>query len=89
MLIEKYRTIQVFEPKTTNTAITSSYVDLKNTITAVSHCKFSSSSRSWNRDFTISIKGYKGILENNVPILANEDVSKSNELIRKSEGVIQ
>lgn len=46
MLIEKYRTIQVFEPKTTNTAITSSYVDLKNTITAVSHCKFSSSSRS-------------------------------------------
>jgi hypothetical protein len=34
MLIEKYKIIQAFEPKTTNTAITSVYVNLKNAITA-------------------------------------------------------
>lgn len=33
-IIEKYKVIQAFEPKTTNAAITSDYVTLKNSITA-------------------------------------------------------
>ena len=33
-VIEKFKIIQVFEPKTTNAPITSDYVTLKNAITA-------------------------------------------------------
>lgn len=91
MLIEKYKTIQAFEPKTTNAAITSAYVDLKNTITAVSIVNLVQAVGHETEISLYQAKDIKGtdekILENNVPILANEDVSKSNELIRKSDGV--
>ncbi|MHC6180916.1 hypothetical protein ACYUJ6_13860 [Clostridium sp. JNZ X4-2] len=33
-IIEKYKVIQAFEPKTTNDTITSNYATLKNAITA-------------------------------------------------------
>lgn len=91
MLTEKYKTIQAFEPKTTNATITSAYVDLKNTITAVVIVNLTQAVAHETEISLYQVKDIKGTdekpLENNVPILSNEDVAKSNELVRKPDEV--
>lgn len=91
MLIEKYKVIQAFEPKTTNAAITSSYVDLKNANTAAVIVNLTQAVAHETEISLYQAKDIKGTdekpLDNNVPILGNEDVSKSDRLERKADGV--
>lgn len=90
-LIEKYKLIQAFEPKTTNAAIISNYVTLKNAITvavvinlaqAVAHATQISLYQSQDIEGT----GAKP-LACDVPILVNEDISANDILARQPDGV--
>ncbi|WP_270474428.1 hypothetical protein [Clostridium cochlearium] len=90
-LVEKYKVVQVVEPKTTNTAITGAYVSLKNVIRgavvvnltqAVGHATVISLYQAKDA----SGKDAKP-LTNSVPVWANEDVSLGNSLIRKADGI--
>lgn len=90
-LFENYKVVQAFEPKTTNAAITSDYVTLKNAVTAavivnlaqtVGHATQISLYQSQDVEGT----GAKPLV-NAVPILANEDVSANDTLVRQSDGV--
>lgn len=91
MLIEKYKTIQAFEPKTTNTAIKSAYINLKNIITAVAVINLTQAVAHETEILLYQAKDAKGTneksLENNVHILASEDVAESDELVRKLDAV--
>lgn len=91
MLIEKYKVIQAFEPKTTNAAIKSAYVDLKNTITVAVVVSLAQAVAHETEISLYQAKDIKGTdekpLENKAFILVNEDVSKSSGLVRKADGV--
>lgn len=90
-IIERYKVIQAFEPKTTNTAITSDYVTLKNAITATVIVNLSQTVGHETQISLYQAQDVEGTgskpLENNVPILANEDVSASDRLVRQSDGI--
>lgn len=88
--VEDFKVAQGFEPKTTNTAITSDYISLKNAIIAtvivnltqaVGHATQISIYQSQD----VSGTGAKP-LGNNVPIWANEDTALGDSLIRQSDG---
>ena len=90
-LIEKYKLIQAFEPKTTNAAITSNYITLKNAVTATVVINLA---QTVGRTTQISLYQAQDIegtgakpLANDVPILANEDVGASDTLVRQADGV--
>ncbi|WP_242951289.1 hypothetical protein [Clostridium kluyveri] len=90
-IIEKYKVIQGFELKTTNAAITSDYVTLKNVITATVIVNLA---QTIGHETQISLYQSQDVegtgakpLVNNVPILANEDVSVSDKLVRQQDGV--
>jgi hypothetical protein len=91
MLIEKYKIIQAFEPKTTNTAIKSGYVDLKNSITAVAVINLNQAVAHETEISLYQAQDTKGTgakpLENNIPIWVNEDVSIGDSAIRLEDGV--
>lgn len=90
VLNEDYKVIQAFEPKTTNTAITSDYVTLKNSITAavivnLTQAVGHATQVSLYQSQDVSGTGAK-VLSNNVPIWANEDVSLGDSLVRQPDG---
>ncbi|MDR5586031.1 hypothetical protein [Clostridium aquiflavi] len=90
-LIEKYKLIQAFEPKTTNAAITSNYITLKNSITATVVVNLAQTAGHETQISLYQAQDVGGTgakpLENNVPVLANEDVSASDTLVRQADGV--
>ncbi|UZQ49930.1 hypothetical protein [Clostridium kluyveri] len=90
-IIEKYKVIQAFEPKTTNAAITSDYVTLKNSITATVVVNLAQTAGHETQISLYQAQDVEGTgakpLVNNVPILANEDVSISDKLVRQQDGV--
>jgi len=90
-IIEKYKVVQVFEPKTTNTAITGDYVTLKNSITATVVVNLAQTAGHETQISLYQAQDVEGTgakpLVNNVPILANEDVSISDKPVRQSDGV--
>ena len=90
-IIEKYKVIQAFEPKTTNAAITSDYVTLKNAITAAVVVNLAQTAGHETQISLYQAQDAEGTgakpLVNNVPILANEDVSASDILVRQTDGV--
>jgi hypothetical protein len=90
-IIEKYKLIQAFEPKTTNAAITSNYVTLKNAITATVVVNLAQTVGHTTQVSLYQAQDIEGTaakpLANDVPILANEDVSASDTLVRQADGV--
>lgn len=90
-IIEKYKVVQVFEPKTTNTAITGDYVTLKNSITATVVINLAQTAGHETQISLYQAQDVEGTgakpLVNNVPILANEDVAVSDKLVRQQDGV--
>jgi hypothetical protein len=91
ILTEEYKVIQAFEPKTTNTALTSVYVSLKNAQSAtvivdLTQAAANATSISLYQSQDVSGTGAK-VLALNVPIWANEDVSANDSLIRQTDGV--
>lgn len=90
-LVEKYKVVQAFEPKTANIAITGDYVSLKNVVNAtvivnltqaVGHATVVSLYQAQD----VSGTGAKA-LALDVPVWANEDVSLGDTLLRKTDGV--
>ncbi|WP_373845507.1 hypothetical protein [Clostridium sp.] len=90
-IIEKYKVVQVFELKTTNTAITGDYVTLKNSITATVVVNLAQTAGYETQISLYQAQDVDGTgakpLVNNVPILANEDVAVSDKLVRQQDGV--
>ena len=90
-IIEKYKVVQVFELKTTNTAITDDYVTLKNSITATVVVNLAQTAGYETQISLYQAQDVDGTgakpLVNNVPILANEDVAVSDKLVRQQDGV--
>lgn len=90
-LIEKYKIIQAFEPKATNTAITSSYVDLKNANTAIVIVNLTQAVAYETEISIYQAQDSKGTgakpLENNIPIWSNEDVALGDSAARQEDGV--
>lgn len=90
-IIQKYKIIQAFEPKTTSAAITSCYVTLKNAITATVVVNLAQTAGHTTQISLYQAQDVEGTgtkpLSNDVPILANEDVSASDILVRQSDGV--
>jgi hypothetical protein len=90
-LIEKYKLIQAFEPRTTNAAITSNYVTLKNAVTVTVVVNLAQSAGHATQISLYQAQDIEGTganpLENDVPILADEDVGASDILVRQADGV--
>lgn len=91
VLNEDYKVVQVFEPKTTNTTITSDYITLKNAITAavivnLTQAVGHATQVSLYQSQDVSGTGAKP-LGNNIPIWANEDTALGDSLVRQSDGV--
>ncbi|RMD03239.1 hypothetical protein D9O40_03600 [Clostridium autoethanogenum] len=90
-LIEKYKLIQAFEPKTTNAAITSNYVTLKNAVTATVVVNLAQSAGHATQISLYQAQDIEGTgakpLSNDVPVLANEDAGASDILVRQADGV--
>lgn len=91
ILTEEYKVIQAFEPKTTNTALTSVYVSFKNSQSAavlvdLTQAAANATTVSLYQSQDVSGTGAKA-LTLNVPIWANEDVSVSDALVRQVDGV--
>jgi hypothetical protein len=89
-LYEDYKIVQAFEPKTTNAAIISDYVTLKNTITAtiiinLTQAVGNATQVSLYQSQDVSGTGAKPLLSN-VPIWANEDTTLGDSLTRESDG---
>lgn len=90
ILNENYKVVKAFEPKTTNTAITSDYVTLKNSVCA---CVVANLTQAVAHATQISIyqaqdtsgTGAKP-LNNNIPIWANEDTASGDSLVRQPDG---
>jgi hypothetical protein len=90
-LIEKYKLVQAFEPKTTNAAITSNYVTLKNAITATVVVNLAQTVGHTTQISLYQAQDIEGTgskpLANDVPVLANEDVGVSDTLVRQADGI--
>lgn len=90
-LVEKYKVVQAVEPKTTNTAITGTYVSIKNVINATVVVNLTQAVGHATEISLYQAKDVSGtdakLLTNNVPVWANEDVSLGDSLVRKSDGV--
>ena len=90
-LVEKYKVIQAFEPKTTSAAVTSCYVTLKNAITATVVINLAQTTGHTTQISLYQAQDIEGTgakpLLNDVPILANEDVGASDTLVRQADGV--
>ena len=90
-LYEDYKVVQAFEPKTTNAAISSNYLTLKDAITATVIVNLAqgvgnATQVSLYQAKDVSGTGAKPLL-NNVPIWVNEDTGTSDALVRESDGV--
>lgn len=90
-LPEKYNIVQGAQPQTTNTAVNSKYVSLKNGIVAfiivhLTQAVGHATTISLYQAQDVSGTGAKA-LASNVQIWANEDVAASDTLIRKADGV--
>lgn len=90
-LVEKFKVVQAVEPKTTNTAITGSYVSLKNVINATVVVNLT---QAVGHATAISIYEAKDVtgtdakaITNTVQVWANEDVSSGDALTRKTDGI--
>lgn len=90
-LVEKYKLVQAVEPKTTNAAITGTYISLKSVINATVVVNLTQAA---GHATVISLYEAKDVLgtdakplTNSVPIWANEDVSSGDSLIRQTDGV--
>lgn len=90
-LVEKFKVVQAVEPKTTNTAITGSYVSLKNVINATVVVNLT---QAVGHATAISIYKSKDVsgtdakaITNTVQVWANEDVSSGDTLARKTDGI--
>lgn len=90
-IIEKYKLIQAFEPRTTNAEITSNYVTLKNAITATVVVNLAQTAGHTTQISLYQAQDIEGTgakpLANDVPVLANEDVGASDTLVRQTDGV--
>lgn len=90
-LIEKYKLIQAFEPKTTSAAITSNYITLKNAVTATVVINLAQTVEHTTQISLYQAQDIEGTavkpLVNDVPILVNEDVATSDTLARQADGV--
>ncbi|WP_058953053.1 hypothetical protein [Clostridium tyrobutyricum] len=90
-LIEKYKLVQAFEPKTTNAAITSNYITLKNAITATVVVNLAQTVGHTTQISLYQAQDIEGTgakpLANDVPVLVNEDVSIGDTLVRQADGV--
>ncbi|WP_411680643.1 hypothetical protein [Clostridium thailandense] len=90
-LVENYKLVQAFEPKTTNAAIISDYVALKNAVTAAVIVNLAQTAGHATQISLYQSQDVEGTnakpLVNDIPILANEDVSASDTLVRQSDGV--
>ncbi|MCH3964555.1 MAG: hypothetical protein LKE46_09790 [Clostridium sp.] len=90
-IIEKYKLVQAFEPRTTNAAITSNYITLKNSITATVVVNLAQTVGHTTQVSLYQAQDIEGTgakpLSSDVPILANEDVSASDILLRQADGV--
>lgn len=90
-LVEKYKVVQAVEPKTTNTAITGSYISLKNVIEATIIVNLTQAVAHGTQVSLYQAQDTTGtnakplVLE--VPIWANEDVSITDILERHPNGM--
>ncbi|WP_147565141.1 hypothetical protein [Clostridium tyrobutyricum] len=90
-IIEKYKLIQAFEPRTTNAAITSNYVTLKNAVTATVVVNLAQAAGHATQISLYQAQDIEGTgakpLANDIPVLANEDVGASDTFVRQADGV--
>lgn len=90
-LVEELAVVQAAQPQTTNAAINSKYVSLKNAIVAfvvvqLTQAVANATQISLYQAQDVTGTGAKA-LANNVPIWANEDTSVSDAFVRKVDGV--
>lgn len=91
MLNEKYKILQVFEPKTTNATIASTYVDLKNVNTAAVIVNLTQAVAYETEISIYQAQDSKGTgakpLENSIPIWSNENVALEDSAVRQEDGI--
>jgi hypothetical protein len=90
-LVEQAAVVQGAQPQTTNTAINSKYVSLKNTIVAfavvqLTQAVANATQISLYQSQDVSGTGAKALVSN-VPIWANEDTSVTDQFTRQADGV--
>lgn len=83
--------IQAFEPKTTNTAIVSDYITLKNAVAALAVVNLTQGTGHATQISLYQAQDVSGTnakpLANNVPIWSNEDTAASDSIVRQTDAV--